>query len=92
MTNRLKFVVCGGLGYTDRETAFRTLDELNRRIGIALVIHGGARGADALGGAWASERGIPVRSFRGGRPPGRRRNRRWKAGAGSRRANPRKAG
>lgn len=48
-------IVCGGRDYTDYEHVCRQLDAL----GITFVIHGGARGADALAQRWALDRGIP---------------------------------
>jgi hypothetical protein len=72
-------LVCGGRDYADREAVFRILDHLLRTRGIVLIIQGGARGADALAGAWARERGIENLEFRAdwdryGRSAGLRRN------------------
>ena len=71
-----KVLVCGGRDYGDRETVQRALD----RIKPAEIIHGAARGADTLAGAYALERDIPCRRFpanwrRHGRSAGFRRNR-----------------
>lgn len=52
-------LVCGGRNYTDAWTVWDELGKLNPNY----VIHGGARGADSLAGAWAFERSIPVRVF-----------------------------
>jgi len=51
-------LVCGGREYNDRERVFRVLDALNRDVGIRLLVHGGARGADCIAGEWAMARGI----------------------------------
>jgi len=48
-------LVCGGRDFRDRDLLFRTLDSLN----ISCVVHGGADGADRLGGEWAIARKVP---------------------------------
>lgn len=69
-TTRRRTIVAGGRDFRavlgdDRVPAVRAiLDRLHRSLGIVEVVSGGARGADAFGEAWASERGIPVRVFR----------------------------
>jgi hypothetical protein len=77
----MRVLVCGGRRFADREKLFAVLDSVHQRKGISLIIHGGANGADALAGEWASERGIPLKVFhadweRGGRTAGPIRNRR----------------
>lgn len=59
-------LVCGGRNFSDRKKVFNTLDatlaawEMDREPDQRLiVIHGGARGADALAGEWAKERKVP---------------------------------
>lgn len=44
---------------TNRDLVFRTLDRLHRERGIAIVIHGKARGADTLADEWATANNIP---------------------------------
>lgn len=56
----LRVLVCGGRDFQDQAKLWAALDDLT---GVVLVIHGGARGADSLGGAWAVARGIPVEVF-----------------------------
>ena len=56
--NGVKVLVCGGRDYTNREELFAAMDELHQEYGITMVIHGDARGADKLAGAWAASRGI----------------------------------
>jgi predicted Rossmann-fold nucleotide-binding protein len=53
----LRILVCGGRGYRDKETVWRTLDRLHAERGIAAIIHGAATGADLLAAEWAQERG-----------------------------------
>jgi hypothetical protein len=80
----MKIIVCGGRDFADRSGLYAFLDGLE---GVSQVVHGGARGADALAGDWARERGIPVQVFhadwdREGKAAGPLRNERMaKAGA-----------
>jgi RimJ/RimL family protein N-acetyltransferase len=48
-----KVLVCGGRDFEDAELLYRTLDELPRP---CCIIHGAARGADALAAEWAHSR------------------------------------
>ena len=59
----MRVLVFGGRDYGDRQRVFRALDALHAKHGVSLVIHGGARGADSLGGQWAQERWVPVKVF-----------------------------
>ena len=52
----MRFLVCGGRDFLDKEFAFLTLDRLHAQRGIGLIIQGGASGADYLGHRWAEER------------------------------------
>lgn len=42
---------------------FRVLTAIHRRIGIAEIIHGAARGADHLAGLWARTNGVAENRF-----------------------------
>lgn len=55
----LRVLVTGGRGYDDAVAVWEALDALHRAEGIALVIHGAAKGADRLGALWAKGRGVP---------------------------------
>lgn len=55
----LRVLVCGGRDFKDRDKLYAALDDLT----VALVIHGGARGADTLAGEWAAARGVAVQVF-----------------------------
>jgi hypothetical protein len=55
----MKILVCGGRDYFDAERIDRVLDTL----GPSLVIHGDARGADALAANWAVKRGVPHKPY-----------------------------
>ncbi len=46
-------IVCGGRNFNDRTLVFETLDMIHAGTPIAVVIQGGASGADMLGKLWA---------------------------------------
>jgi len=54
----VRLLVFGGRYYSDRSAAFWALDQVHAASPVTCVIHGGARGADALGDSWAHARGI----------------------------------
>lgn len=57
----MKILVCGGRDFTEIEFLYKFLDEFQAKEqpeSISHLIHGGARGADLLAGAWAKDRGI----------------------------------
>lgn len=54
----MKVIVCGGRDYQDRYALFAAMDAAHAKKPIAMVIHGGARGADTMAGEWAEARGI----------------------------------
>lgn len=56
----MKILVCGGRDFEDEGLMGYILDGYQP---IDEVIHGMARGADRMGGAYAEVRGIPVRQF-----------------------------
>ena len=51
-------IVCGGRDYRNQATVRKALDDEHRAAPIGLVVHGGAKGADALADDWAMDRGI----------------------------------
>ena len=59
----IRIAVTGGRDYQDKATVFAALDKMNKRHGVVELIHGGARGADSLAGAWAKARGIKTSVF-----------------------------
>jgi hypothetical protein len=59
----MRVLVCGGRDFTRRTFAFDTLDGLHARTPIAVVIEGGALGADQAGRDWANARGVPVETY-----------------------------
>jgi len=62
-TGSRRLLVCGGRDLSDPDLVYQALDMVHERKPIALVIHGGARGADTLAGEWAALRRIPVCVF-----------------------------
>lgn len=49
----LRVLVCGGRNYTNNARVWGRLNLLHAEFGVAVVIHGAARGADMLGEYWA---------------------------------------
>ena len=56
-------IVCGGRDFEDRAAVFAALDRLHARQPLTRLVHGGARGADALAASWARERGVATCTF-----------------------------
>lgn len=57
-----RVLVTGGREFNDGDYVFRWLQLLHLKYGFALLIHGGARGADTLADVWARGAGVqPVR-------------------------------
>jgi predicted Rossmann-fold nucleotide-binding protein len=76
-----KVLVCGGRDFDERGALYAALDRLHAELAFAVVIAGGARGADTLAVDWATDRGIPTEVYmaeceRLGRKAGRIRNQR----------------
>jgi hypothetical protein len=59
----MRVLVTGGRKYDDKATVFSTLAAVHAKHGVTVVIHGGARGADALSAEWARLRKIPCEVF-----------------------------
>jgi hypothetical protein len=60
----VKLLICGSRDYDDYEFMRAILNDLRRRFPIESVIHGGAKGADTLGGVWAESVLLPVVVYR----------------------------
>jgi hypothetical protein len=60
---KYRALVCGGREYSNQAKMFRLLDVLKECEPNLLIIHGGAKGADSLGGQWALDRGVEVLVF-----------------------------
>ena len=59
----MKVIICGGRDFDNITMLTKTMDAINAKTPITLVITGGATGADMYGDAWAHSRGIPHRVF-----------------------------
>ncbi len=59
----MRILVCGGRDYRDASALCEALDALHREKNVTALIHGAARGADALAAAWAAGRGVAARVF-----------------------------
>jgi hypothetical protein len=59
----IRLLVCGGRDFDRASVVTSALDSVHDKMGVSLLIHGDARGADTLAGAWAASRGIPVMVF-----------------------------
>lgn len=53
-----RLLVTGGRDFSDSPYLYRWLQLAHLRYGFCLLIHGGARGADALADAWARSHGV----------------------------------
>lgn len=60
----MRILVCGGRAYADKPRVFHVLDRVLHERGLSVIIHGGAAGADALAGQWASAKGITIEIYR----------------------------
>ena len=59
----MRLLITGGRDYSDFQALCTTLDQIHKETPVTLLIHGGARGADSLAGAWAALRQTAVRVF-----------------------------
>ena len=59
----MRVLVCGGRDFTDKDFLFAVLDRINSQRPITDVIHGAARGADALANEWAYQRHVRMWPF-----------------------------
>lgn len=58
------WLVCGGRDFRDAGLFGEVMDLLERSLGCpALIIHGGAKGADAMAEEWANRREIAVMAY-----------------------------
>lgn len=53
-------LVTGGRDFRDKDAIYSALGEIDRKNGLATLIHGGASGVDTIAGAWAKEWGVSV--------------------------------
>lgn len=55
----MRVLVCGGRDYANVDRVYAVLDD----IAPSHIIHGGAKGADAIAAMWADERRVPVDAY-----------------------------
>lgn len=58
-----RVLACGGRNYRDQVRVDYALDRVHEVMGITLLIHGAAAGADSLAHDWARRRAVPVSQF-----------------------------
>jgi hypothetical protein len=61
--NNIRVLVTGGRDYENREAVFKALQAIHEKVRIDTIIHGKARGADALADEWASSAGVTVEAY-----------------------------
>lgn len=54
----MRILVTGGRDYNDADFVFAVLDRVHAKVGITLLIEGGALGADFIAKEWAKSRGV----------------------------------
>lgn len=59
----VRLLVCGGRDYSDKARVYHALDKIMVRWQIVVLMHGGAKGADALADQWADDRCIATMIF-----------------------------
>lgn len=59
----MRLAVCGGRNYQNHEHVRRVLDEIVNHADVAVLITGGARGADFLAEQWAFANAIHVKAY-----------------------------
>ncbi len=74
-----RVAVTGGRDYADEAWVETVLDAARQRLGLTVLVHGGAPGLDTLADRWAKRRKVPAEVYpaewrRWGRSAGPRRN------------------
>lgn len=59
----MKLLVTGGRFWNDKPATWEFLDYIHQSVGITLLIHGNAKGADTLCKEWAEHNNIDILSF-----------------------------
>ena len=59
----MRVLVCGGREFYDLKFVHATLDMIHAKTPIAVVIEGGARGADDLAHSWAERNNVALATF-----------------------------
>lgn len=58
-----RVLVCGGHNYTNADRIFKVLDRAVQNLGLTVLIHGAARGADSIADGWAKLHEVEVIAF-----------------------------
>lgn len=61
VTEPVRIIIAGSRTFNDYDFLAATMDRLTHNMPDVVVVHGGARGADRLGGIWASRRDFRTR-------------------------------
>ena len=56
-------LVCGGRTYNNKDKVNEVLSSIHKEKPITVLIHGAAKGADALAGCWARENNIKEKQY-----------------------------
>jgi hypothetical protein len=79
----MRLIICGGRDFTDAKSANEFISKITNHAWMKplTIIHGGAKGADAIAGAWAAANGCKCEVYKAdwagqGRAAGPIRNRR----------------
>lgn len=59
----MRLLITGGRDYFDFQALCTVLDQIHKETPVTLLIHGGARGADSIAGAWAAFNHVPALVF-----------------------------
>lgn len=59
----MRVLVCGGRDFSDKTTVWGWMQALHLKLGVSVVIHGDASGADRLAASWARQEGVPVIAY-----------------------------
>lgn len=59
----IRLLACGSRSWTDRDMVFATLDQLNKTMGISVLIEGCAEGADRFAEEWARSRHVQMEHY-----------------------------
>lgn len=60
---QVTIIVCGSASFDDRAKVRAALDRLHARREIVLLMHAANPGPDLHAGAWANDRGVPMKVF-----------------------------
>lgn len=59
----MRVLICGSRHWKDKDLLYRLLDHVHYYDTDMLIIHGNARGADTLAGAWAVSHAVPCEVY-----------------------------